>query len=164
MMKTIMLNTFSGDWNTVAAELEHGGEPIALMINETVHGIVLPTSDALRVVERYADRVAAQAQQTTAARNDDGAPGSHLLTYLELLRDDPALVPHVDGQPLEFVTMMNSSFVDPEQLYEFRHPRTNEAIMYRARELRRAIGRQFANVEFVPARPRDVVEGKLKLR
>lgn len=161
-MKTITLNTFHGDWQAVARELERTGEPIALLIDQTPYGILLPAAEGQRVIARYADRRASRRQQPRAASG--GAESGDLPTYLELLRDDPSLVPVVDGQPLAFVTMMNSSFVDAEQLYEFVNPRTQETIVYRASELRDAIGRPFAPVEFIPDRPRDVVEGKVKLR
>lgn len=80
--------------------------------------------------------------------------------YLELLRDDPTLVPVVNGQALEFVTMMNSSYVDPQQLYQFKHPRTQRIYVYRAGELQQAIGRAFVSVDFIPVHPRDFVAGK----
>lgn len=163
-MKTIALNTFSGDWNMLAQELEREGAPVALEISGALHGILLPLQDAQRVVERYAERAVAQTQQSQVAGDYLTTPDVTLLTYLELLRDDPSLVPVVDGQPLEFETMMNSSFVEAEQNYQFRHPRTGEVYAYWASELRHVIGRSFARVEFIPPRPRDVVEGKLKLR
>ena len=108
------------------------------------------------MIERYASHAAQPTEQP-------GDASERLPTYLELLRDDPSLVPLVDTQPLEFVTMMNSSYAHPAQLYEFRHPGTGQAVIYRADELRQALGRQFAPVEFIPRRPRDVVEGKLHL-
>jgi hypothetical protein len=163
-MKTITLNTWNGDWTALAQELEGGNEPIALEINGTLHGVLVPAHAATPLITRYADRGTTRTAQTNVVRDDDATRGGDLLTYLELLRADPSLVPHVDGQPLAFVTMMNSSYVNPEQLYEFRHPHTKNVIIYRANELRQAIGRQFTQVEFVPPRPRDVVEGKLKLR
>lgn len=161
-MKTLTLDMFRGDWNTLAQELERGGEPIALVINDTLHGILLPANEAQRVVERYAARIEARREQSLA--QDVAANGGELPTYLELLRNDPSLVPLVDGQPLEFETMMNSSFVDPQQSYQFRDPRTGKIYTFWASELQQAIERPFASVEFIPDRPRDVVEGKLKLR
>jgi hypothetical protein len=55
---------------------------------------------------------------------------------------------------------MNSSFIDPQQIYQFRHPTTREIYLYRADELRQAIGRWFSNIDFIPARPKDFVERK----
>lgn len=161
-MKTLVLKTFSGDWSALAHEVERTGTPVALLIDGMLHGILLPTNEAQRVVARYADRVEARRQPPQA--DTASANRRELLTYLELLRDDPSLVPVVDGQPLEFVSMMNSSFVSSEQVYEFINPRTREPVVYWASELRDAIGRQFAPVAFIPVRPGDVVEGKLKLR
>ena len=80
--------------------------------------------------------------------------------YLQLLRDDSTLVPVVDGQPLEFVTMMNSSHINPEQIYQFKHPATRHMYVYRASELQQAIGRWFSNVDFIPAHPKAFVEDK----
>src|SRR5262249_50186055 len=102
---------------------------------------------------RYAPPPPAEASEVTA-------PPDVARTYLELLRDDPTLVPLVDGQPLEFLTMMNSSYVDPEQIYQFKHPNTRHVYIYRAGELQQAIGRRFSRVDFIPPRPKDFVEGK----
>lgn len=158
-MKTITLDTFSGDWNELAQELARGGEPIALRINTITYGILLPPTEAQHVVARYADREAAQTEQTRAV-NRAATDSGTLLTYLELLRSDPTLVPVVDGQPLEFETMMNSSFVDPQQAYQFRDPRTRQIYTFWASELSQAIGRPFANVEFIPPHPKAYVEGR----
>ncbi len=87
-------------------------------------------------------------------------PFEDLPNYLDLLRADPSLVPVEDGERLEFLTMMNSSYVDPQQLYQFRHPRTRQIYLYRAEELQQAIGRKFARVEFIPVHPRNYVEGR----
>jgi hypothetical protein len=53
--------------------------------------------------------------------------------------------------------MMNSSFIDTQQLYQFRHPRTGQVVTYRADDLRVAIGRTFGPVEFIPANPIEFV-------
>jgi hypothetical protein len=90
-------------------------------------------------------------------RSARGLQDDHVPTYLELLIADPALVPVVDDYPLQFVTMMNSSFADPQQLYQFRHPVTGAIVTYRADELRQAIGRSFSNAEFIPSNPADFV-------
>jgi hypothetical protein len=66
----------------------------------------------------------------------------------------------VDGQPLEFVTMMNSSYVDPEQISQFQHPKTRDTYLYRTSELQQAIGRTFSRVAFIPQHPKDFVTGK----
>jgi hypothetical protein len=110
--------------------------------------------EALRLAARYAPPAPVQASEVATPADDASR------NYLELLRDKPTLVPVVDGRPLEFVTMMNSSYVDPEQLYQFRHPTTRHIFVYRASELQQAIGRTFSRVEFIPQRPKDFVEGK----
>jgi len=58
------------------------------------------------------------------------------------------------------VTMMNSSYINPEQIYQFKHPATRRIYVYRAGELQQAIGRWFSNVDFIPAHPKNFVEGK----
>ena len=83
-----------------------------------------------------------------------------ILTAAGVGTDDPTLVPIVDGQPLEFMTMMNSSHINPEQIYQFKHPGTRRMYVYHASELQQAIGRWFANVDFIPDRPKDFVEGR----
>lgn len=80
-----------------------------------------------------------------------------LPTYLELLINDPTLLPVQDGYALQFVTMMNSSFADSQQLYQFRHTSTGATVTYRADELRAAIGRPFAMDEFIPPNPAEYV-------
>ncbi|HEY0607580.1 MAG TPA: sensor histidine kinase KdpD [Herpetosiphonaceae bacterium] len=88
------------------------------------------------------------------------APGreTRLPSYLELLIDDATLVPIVEGYPLRFVTMMNSSFVDAQQLYTFQHPVTGAMYTYRAAELSAAIGRAFAPTDFIPSHPAQYVQ------
>ncbi|MBV9791901.1 MAG: sensor histidine kinase KdpD [Chloroflexi bacterium] len=81
-----------------------------------------------------------------------------LPTYLELLIDDPTLVPIVEGYALRFVTMMNSSFVDAQQIYMFQHPGTGAMYTYRAAELGAAIGRAFAPTDFIPPHPAHYVQ------
>ena len=152
-MKTISLTNVIGDWQSIVAAVQHTGEPIGLEFEGTLCGLLLPTQEALRLAARYAPPPAAQAR-------DDTAPPAISRTYLELLRDDPTLVPLVDGQPLEFLTMMNSSYIDPQQIYQFRHPKTRHIYIYRASELQQAIGRTFTQVEFIPQRPKEFVEGK----
>lgn len=158
-MKTLSLSDFGGDWQAVAQGLDDVGEPITLLINGIPYGLLLPAHTARQVIARYADWGAAQTEQVRAA-NRSATDSGPLLTYLELLRDDPTLVPVVDGQPLEFETMMNSSFVDPQQAYQFRDPRTRKTYTFWASELRQAIGRPFASVEFIPADPKAYVEGR----
>jgi hypothetical protein len=151
-MKTIALTSFDGDWPAIVGEVQHRGEVIALELDGTLCGLLLPTHEALLLARRFAPPEPEASHELVApdvARN-----------YLELLRDDPALVPVVDGRPLEFVTMMNSSYVDPQQIYQFRHPTTRQIYVYRASELQQAIGRVFARVEFIPQRPKDFVDGK----
>ena len=152
-MKTLSLTDFTGDWQAVVGEVQQMSEPIALELNGTLCGLLLPTQEALRLAARYAPPPSVEVSELTA-------PPDIPRTYLELLRDDPTLVPVVDGQPLEFLTMMNSSYVDPQQIYQFRHPKTRHIYIYRASELQQAVGRAFSRVEFIPQRPRDFVEGK----
>lgn len=153
-MNTIALETFTGDWRALVAGVEHSGEPAILTLDDAPCGLLLPAHIAARLAARYAS-----APAPTSAGAPPAAPTS-AYNYLELLRDDPTLVPVVDGQPLEFVTMMNSSYIDPQQLYQFKHPLTRQIYMYRASELQQAIGRTFVSVDFVPAHPRDFVDGK----
>jgi hypothetical protein len=152
-MNTLALETFTGDWRAIGAAIEARGDPVALTLDGTICGILLPTLEARRVIARYTPAVP-QTPNPVPAGPDNSRD------YLELLRDDPSLVPVVDGEPLEFVTMMNSSYVNPEQIYQFKHPRTRQIYLYRASELRQAIGRMFTNVDFIPAHPKDFVEGK----
>ena len=153
-MKTLSLTNFAGDWQLIVAEVQHTGEPIGLEFDGVLCGLLLPTREALRLAARYAPPPPAEV-------NEVAAPPDGPRTYLELLRNDPTLVPIVDGQPLEFLTMMNSSYVDPQQIYQFRHPKTRHIYIYRASELQQAIGRAFSRVELIPQRPKDFVEGKL---
>ncbi|MEO7909081.1 MAG: hypothetical protein ABIV47_05470 [Roseiflexaceae bacterium] len=152
-MKTIELADQAGDWQAIIAAIETSGDPVALAMHGTLCGILLPTQEAHRAITRYTP---------AAAHVSNPLPSgpSNVRDYLHLLRDDPTLVPVVDGQPLEFVTMMNSSYINPEQIYQFKHPTTRRIMIYRASELREAIGRWFSNVDFIPARPKDFVEGK----
>ena len=153
-MKTLSLTDGIDDWRKIIQEVQSTGAPIALTIDGTVCGVLLPLEEATRAVRHYA------AQEQLRAQDAAVTPVEELPTYLDLLRADPALVPVADGQPLEFMTMMNSSYIDPQQLYQFRHPLTHHLYIYRAQELQQAIGRTFARVEFIPARPKDYVEGK----
>ena len=119
----------------------------------TLCGVLLPPLEARRVIARYTPAVpAAPSPVPTGPDNSRD--------YLQLLRDDPTLVPVEDGQPLEFMTMMNSSHINPEQIYQFKHPTTRRMYVYRASELQQAIGRWFSNVDFIPAHPKEFVEGK----
>jgi hypothetical protein len=152
-MKTISLADFRGDWQAVVREVQHTGEPIVLEFDGLTCGLLLPTQEALRLAARYASPPPTEASEVTA-------PPDAARNYLELLRDDPTLVPVVDGQPLEFLTMMNSSYIDAEQIYQFRHPKTRHIYLYRASELQQAIGRTFSRVEFIPEHPKEFVGGK----
>ncbi len=152
-MNTLALETFTGDWRTIVEAIETSGDPVALTLDGVLCGILLPALEARRVVARYTP--AAPQMPSPAPAGPDNSRD-----YLQLLRDDPTLVPMVDGQPLEFITMMNSSFVDPQQIYQFKHPVTRQIYIYRAAELQQAIGRWFSNVDFIPAHPKDFVEGK----
>jgi hypothetical protein len=154
-MKTLSLTDFPGNWQAVVGEVQHTGEPIALELEGMMCGLLLPVQEALRLAARYAPPASVPTGQVAAPADDASR------NYLELLRDDPTLVPVVDGRPLEFVTMMNSSYVDPEQLYQFRNPTTRQVFVYRASELQQAIGRTFSRVEFIPQRPKDFVEGRV---
>jgi hypothetical protein len=154
-MKTISLTNTANDWRAIIEDVEAGGGPIALTIDSIECGILLPSSEAAHVVKHYELHAQRQARAETAR------PVEELPNYLDLLRADPSLVPVVDGQPLEFLTMMNSSYVDPQQIYQFRHPQTRQIYLYHAEELKQAIGRAFARVEFIPTHPKQYVEGKL---
>ena len=151
-MKTLSLTNGADDWRSIVAAVQQTGEPIGLELEGVLCGLLLPIQEALRLAARYAP---------PPALPDHTAPTATARTYLELLRDDPTLVPTIDGQPLEFLTMMNSSYVDPQQIYQFRHPKTRHIYIYRASELQLAIGRTFSRVEFIPQHPKDFVEGKL---
>jgi hypothetical protein len=151
-MKTIALSSFRGDWRAIVSEMRHSGEAIELELDGALCGFILPAFEAAALARHFAR------PKSEAPR--EAIPPDMARNYLELLRDDPTLVPVVDGQLLEFVTMMNSSYVDPQQIYQFRHPTTRQLYLYRASELQQAIGRAFARVEFIPQRPRDFVDGK----
>ncbi|MFL5805345.1 MAG: hypothetical protein ACJ8CR_26840 [Roseiflexaceae bacterium] len=153
-MKTLSLTDATNDWRMIAQEIQNTGAPVALTIDGAVCGILLPPQEAARIVAHYI------AQEQRRERNESARPFEDLPNYLDLLRADPSLVPVEDGERLEFLTMMNSSYVDPQQLYQFRHPRTRQIYLYRAEELQQAIGRTFVRVEFIPAHPKDYVEGK----
>jgi hypothetical protein len=153
-MKTIELANSTGDWHAVVEAVQASGEAVALTLDGMVCGLLLPTQEAHRVAARYTP-----AELRAAAPEYPSQPFEQR-NYLELLRDDPTLVPVVEGQPLVFVTMMNSSYVDPQQLYQFKHPKTQQIYVYRAGELQQAIGRMFVSVDFIPERPKDFVEGK----
>jgi hypothetical protein len=152
-MKTVSLTDVTGDWQSIVAEVQQTGAPIALELDGMLCGMLLPTQEVLRLAARYAP--SPSVEMSEAAASSDLSR-----TYLELLRDDPALVPMVDGQPLEFLTMMNSSYIDPQQIYQFRHPKTHHIYIYRASELQQVLGRTFSRVDFIPQRPKDFVEGK----
>jgi hypothetical protein len=153
-METIDLANHTGDWHAVVEAVQASGEPVVLAFDGMVCGLLLPTQDAHRVLARYTGASTHPAPSPVPTGPDNSRD------YLQLLRDDPSLVPTADGEPLEFVTMMNSSYVNPEQIYQFKHPRTRQIYLYRASELRQAIGRMFTNVDFIPAHPKDFVEGK----
>jgi hypothetical protein len=153
-MKTIELTNQTGNWRAIVEAIQASGEAAALTLDGTICGLLLPEQDARRMAAYFTPAAPRAAPAPPPVGPDTSRD------YLELLRDDPTMVPVVDGEPLEFVTMMNSSYVNPEQIYQFKHPRTRQIYVYRAGELRQAIGRWFANVDFIPARPKDFVEGK----
>lgn len=152
-MQTFDLTDRSINWAAVVATVNDTAEPVVLAIHGTICGLLLPEHTARQLVARMRPAKYQQhpvpTAQPLAAQN-----------YLELLRDDPTLVPIVDGQPLEFVTMMNSSYIDPQQLYQFKHPATHRLYIYRASELQSAIGRVFVSVDFVPNNPKAFVTDK----
>jgi hypothetical protein len=152
-MKTIALTSFTGDWREIVEQVQQTGGAVALELDGTVCGFILPAHEAAQLVRHFAP----PAQEVPA---QIAPPPDVIRNYLELLHDDPTLVPVVDGLPLEFVTMMNSSYVDPEQIYQFQHPKTRNAYLYRASELQQAIGRTFSRVAFIPQHPKDFVTGK----
>ena len=116
-MKTIALNSFDGDWRAIVGEVQRLGEVVALELDGTLCGLLLPTHEVLPLARRFAP------PEPEAPR--EIVPPDAARNYRELLRDDSTLVPVVDGQPLEFVTLMNSSYVAPQQMYQFRHPSTH---------------------------------------
>ena len=130
-MNTLALESFTGDWHAILAVIEASGESVALTLDGTLCGILLPRLEARKVVARYTPAVP-QAPRPVPTGPDNSRD------YLQLLRDDPTLVPVVDGQPLEFMTMMNSSHINPEQIYQFKHPETRRMYVYRASELQLA--------------------------
>lgn len=152
-MQTFDLTNRSINWEAVAAMVNDTAEPAVLTIQGAICGLLLPEHTARQLAARMRpaehEPPAAPTTPPLAAHN-----------YLELLRDDPTLVPIVDGQALEFVTMMNSSYIDPQQLYQFKHPATRQLYIYRASELQRAIGRVFVSVDFVPNNPKAFVTDK----
>ena len=152
-MNTLALESFTGDWRAIVAAVEASVEPLALTLDGTLCGILLPALEARRALARYTPA------EPQAPRPAPTGPDTSR-DYLQMLRDDPTLVPVVDGQPLEFMTMMNSSHINPEQIYQFKHPVTRRMYVYRASELQQAIGRWFSNVDFIPERPKDFVEGR----
>ena len=152
-MNTLALETFTGDWHAIIDAIGASGDPVALTLDGTLCGILLPRLEVRRVIARYTP--AASPPPSPVQTGPDNSRD-----YLQLLRDDPTLVPLVDGQPLEFVTMMNSSHINPEQIYQFKHPETRRIYVYRASELQQAIGHWFSNVDFIPAHPKAFVEGK----
>jgi PHD/YefM family antitoxin component YafN of YafNO toxin-antitoxin module len=155
MMKTISLINFNGDWRAVAAAVEADQEAIALMIGKQTVGVLVPQADLARIMLRYEVSALQQAQSNVTA------PMAELHTYLDLLRDDPTLVPSEDGQPLEFMTMMNSSYLETEQFYQFRHPQTHATYTYRTSELQQKLGRTFMSVDLIPPNPKAYVENRI---
>jgi hypothetical protein len=153
-MKTLSLTDTANDWRTIVQEIQNIGAPVALTIDGAVCGILLPPQEAAHIVIHYT------VQEQRRQNRESARPFEDLPNYLDLLRADPALVPVEDGEPLEFLTMMNSSYIDPQQIYQFRHPRTRQIYLYRAEELQQAIGRTFVRVEFIPAHPKDYVADK----
>ncbi|MFN8505277.1 hypothetical protein [Kouleothrix sp.] len=152
-MRTIELAGDSIDWTAAVEAVSASGEPAVLTLHGVACGLLLPEHTARRLAARYAPAPPA-AHDTAVAWMGEAR------NYLELLRADPTMVPVVDGQPLEFVTMMNSSYIDPQQLYQFKHPVTRQIYIYRSGELQRAIGHTFVSVDFVPDNPKGFVEGK----
>ena len=98
-MNSLALETFTGDWHAIVEAIGANGDPVTLTLDGTICGILLPALEARRVIARYTPAVApALSPAQTGPDNSRD--------YLQLLRDDPTLVPVIDGQPLEFVTMM----------------------------------------------------------
>lgn len=152
-METIDLALFAGDWRAIVATMQQSNLGVALVLDGAVCGVLLPAPDAARLVRYFTPHEQPKPRFDAAARVEPQ-------NYLELLRHDATLVPMVEGVPLDFVTMMNSSYVDPEQIYQFRHPRTLQIYLFRESELQEAIGRTFKRVSFIPAHPKDFVDGK----
>ena len=152
-MQTFDLTNRSINWEAVVATVNDTAEPTILTMQGIICGVLLPEHTVRQLVARL--RPAEHEPHPTPA-----TPPLAARNYLELLRDDPTLVPIVDGQPLEFVTMMNSSYIDPQQLYQFKHPATHRLYIYRASELQSAIGRVFVSVDFVPNNPKAFVTDK----
>src|SRR5690349_14734295 len=99
-MKTILLTDPANDWRAIVGDVEAGGSPVALTNDGTMFGILLSSSEAAHIVKHYALQEQRQARAETAGSFEE------LPSYLDLLRADPSLVPLVEGQPLEFLTMM----------------------------------------------------------
>ena len=147
-MKQLSLSDFTGDWHGIVSYVEHSGEPVALYWDGAPIGIVLPPPDAARLLNRYDTEARARAEHEAAAPVVE-TPG--LPTYLELLRDDPTLVPVVDGRRLEFMTMTNTSYVDPQQMYQFLDARSGTGVRLSCRgAARRSGGRLRTSSLFQP--------------
>lgn len=148
-MRTLALTNVL-NWPAIVAEVEQTKEPIALAFEGQVCGFVVLPETAAKLMPRL--------ERTPSPVVDKAnVQSSELPNYLDLLRSDPTQTPVVDGERLEFMTMMNSSYVDPEQLYQFRHPHTHRIYVYRESELQEAIGRSFRPVAFIPVNPREYV-------
>ena len=52
-MKTISLTGASNDWRAIARDVEASGSPVALTIDDTICGILLPSSEAGHVVKHF---------------------------------------------------------------------------------------------------------------
>src|SRR6478672_5076515 len=89
-MKTIALTSFTGDWRAIVEQVQQTGGAVALELDGTVCGFILPTYEAVQLLRHFAPP-----EHDAPARI---APAPDVIqNYLELLRDNPTLVPAVDG-------------------------------------------------------------------
>lgn len=158
-MRTLAL-TNALNWPAIVEEVERSKTPIALIFGGQVCGFVMPPHMADELMQHIEPTPASKVGRPPLTETVSHGTSIELPNYLDLLRSDPTQVPMVDGERLEFITMMNSAYVDPDQFFQFRHPRTHHIYIYRACELAEALGRSFSPVAFIPASPREYVSEK----
>src|SRR6185437_5081452 len=66
-MKKLSLTDFTGDWQAVVGEVQRTGEPIALELDGTLCGLLLPTQEALRLAARHAPPPSISMSEVTAS-------------------------------------------------------------------------------------------------
>ena len=142
----IALETFDGNWADALAEVERTQMPQLLTLHGQPCGALMTATAAARLAWETAPHAAVPVVETPSP------------TYLDLLIADPTLLPHYEGRALRFTTMMNTSFVDDQQLYQFDDLHTRLTHIFRADELKQALGRDFVPVDFIPVHPAEYVE------